>query len=521
MLSMLYDLLRYNKKNIYPISDDARELLRSRVAELDNKYRTEFNYVKFLWATTDPEYIKSHPSRPIYTLMKLRDALKYLPQVKTLKTLQCIANAIKFLLDENPSIQNPQNQCEHLVYHRATGTTDEMLEDILSSVLTATTVINNPMFSQDHHAYIASATRDLFAVTFEIGDFLEKENTNQAEPIEVLGKLECQSYELMGTIILNWVLKGNNFNGVHKLRNDFAEVPVKSSPELCPICLENNISEENGYTILPKCNHNFCLPCFDKWFQLSEQIIWVGFTMFFLIGLGLGDPTDVGVLGQQIIKKCERVYLEAYTSILLNGAQSALEDFYGKKIQIADREQVEVGAGDLLENADTQDVALLVVGDPLSATTHSDLMLRAKTNGTPIQVLSNASVLTAAATTGLRLERFGEVVSIPYWEEGWRPDSFYDKIQANLRHGLHTLCLLDIKVKEQTVENIIKKRKIFEPPRFMRTHEAALQLLSILQVREEGVGAEGLHRDTPCVACVRLGTDRQQNLVTTLQGGSS
>ena len=34
--------------------------------------------------------------------------------------------------------------------------------------------------------------------------------------------------------------------------------------------------------------------------------------------------------------------------------------------------------------------------------------------------------------------------------------------------GLHTLCLLDIKVKEQTVENLMKGNKIFEPPRYMK-----------------------------------------------------
>lgn len=30
--------------------------------------------------------------------------------------------------------------------------------------------------------------------------------------------------------------------------------------------------------------------------------------------------------------------------------------------------------------------------------------------------------------------------------ETWRPDSFYDRIAANKKLGLHTLCLLDIKV---------------------------------------------------------------------------
>lgn len=45
--------------------------------------------------------------------------------------------------------------------------------------------------------------------------------------------------------------------------------------------------------------------------------------MFFIIGLGLGDPKDVTVKGLEIIKSCERVYLESYTSILTCG-QTAL-----------------------------------------------------------------------------------------------------------------------------------------------------------------------------------------------------
>ena len=39
--------------------------------------------------------------------------------------------------------------------------------------------------------------------------------------------------------------------------------------------------------------------------------------MLFLVGLGLADETDITVKGLAIVKKAARVYLEAYTSILL------------------------------------------------------------------------------------------------------------------------------------------------------------------------------------------------------------
>ena len=39
--------------------------------------------------------------------------------------------------------------------------------------------------------------------------------------------------------------------------------------------------------------------------------------MLYLVGLGLSDETDITVKGLDIVRKAARVYLEAYTSILL------------------------------------------------------------------------------------------------------------------------------------------------------------------------------------------------------------
>lgn len=76
------------------------------------------------------------------------------------------------------------------------------------------------------------------------------------------------------------------------------------------------------------------------------------------------------------------------------------------------------------------------------ATTHSDLIVRAKTLGVETEVVHNASIMNAVGACGLQLYRYGEAISIPFFTETWRPDSFYDKIKANRAIGLHTLCLL-------------------------------------------------------------------------------
>jgi len=180
--------------------------------------------------------------------------------------------------------------------------------------------------------------------------------------------------------------------------------------------------------------------------------------MLYLVGMGLGDEKDITLRGLEIVRKCERVYLEAYTSLLSfglsNNALSTLEDLYGRPVILADREMVEQGMEQILEEACTSDVAFLVVGDPFGATTHSDLVVRARKMGVEVKVVHNASVMNAVGVCGLQLYRFGETISIPFFTETWRPDSFYDKIKANRQLGLHTLCLLDIRVKEPSIESL-------------------------------------------------------------------
>lgn len=39
--------------------------------------------------------------------------------------------------------------------------------------------------------------------------------------------------------------------------------------------------------------------------------------MLYLVGLGLSNEKDITVAGLEVVKKCARVYLEAYTSILM------------------------------------------------------------------------------------------------------------------------------------------------------------------------------------------------------------
>ena len=232
--------------------------------------------------------------------------------------------------------------------------------------------------------------------------------------------------------------------------------------------------------------------------------------VLYLIGLGLCNEKDITVRGLEYIKQSDYIYMEYYTSIL--GIDSTkLEEYYGKKIILADREMIEIGFDkEILEKAKTSKVSLLVVGDPFSATTHIDLYLRCIHEGVKVEVVNNASILNSIGITGLSLYRFGETVSIPFFTEKWRPYSFYDKICRNYNNDFHTLVLLDIKVKEISEENLAKGKKIYEKPRFMTVNQALEELLEASEKSENIIENKGLiTEENLCYGVARIGSESQ------------
>jgi diphthine synthase len=150
---------------------------------------------------------------------------------------------------------------------------------------------------------------------------------------------------------------------------------------------------------------------------------------------------------------------------------------------------------------------------PNRATTHTDLVLRARELSIPTRSIPNASILTSIGTTGLQLYNFGQTVSMVFFLDNWKPASFYDRIKENVSIGLHTLVLLDIKVKEQSLENMARGRKIYEPPRYMTVAQCAQQMLEI----EEEVKKEGVYtRDSLAVGVARVGAEDQKIVAGTL-----
>lgn len=205
-----------------------------------------------------------------------------------------------------------------------------------------------------------------------------------------------------------------------------------------------------------------------------------------MIGIGLWDEKDITVKGLEAVKKCDKVFLESYTSKLGVDVKK-LEDFYGKKIIIADRDLVEKESDKIVESAKNSHVALLVIGDVFGATTHTDLYLRAKEKNIDIKIINNASILNAVGIVGLELYKYGKTTSIPFHNEN--VEAPYDVIKQNQNNKLHTLLLLDIDAENN---------------KYMTIKQAIEYLLRVEDKRQEKI----FTKETKCIGVARLGSEK-------------
>ena len=173
--------------------------------------------------------------------------------------------------------------------------------------------------------------------------------------------------------------------------------------------------------------------------------------MLYLIGLGL-NVDGISVYGLSMIKKCKKIYLENYT-VDFPYSKEELENLIDKKVISADRALVE--NLQIVDEAKKMDIALLIYGSPLTATTHISLIDEAKKCGVRYKIIYNASVLDAVAETGLQLYKFGKTTSMPKWdkEKKFTPDSFMEVIQNNNSIKAHSLILIDIGLEFQDALN--------------------------------------------------------------------
>ena len=200
---------------------------------------------------------------------------------------------------------------------------------------------------------------------------------------------------------------------------------------------------------------------------------------FNLISLGL-NKNSISADALEILKSCDKIYLENYTvnfpysieelekglNVLIQkrtipnkrseaspikGVVGGVVSDTNQKIKISELDRTKVEDESILEEAKSKNIALLIYGDALSATTHTQLILECKRQKIPYQIFHNTSIMTVIAETGLQLYKFGKTASMPNWKEHTnKPISFMNYIKENQSIKAHTLILTDIGLEIKT-----------------------------------------------------------------------
>ena len=215
--------------------------------------------------------------------------------------------------------------------------------------------------------------------------------------------------------------------------------------------------------------------------------------MLWFVGIGINGYRGLSIAALDVLRKCDIVYIERFTGVLtevdIQGLNSLLE-MHTIPVQ---RWFVEDGR-DLLEAARTKDVALVTYGDPLIATTYSELRSRATKNSIKTAILHSASgIASIIGESGLHVYKFGRMVTMT--SELHSAVTVYNTIFQNLLAGSHTLILTEYNHNDESKE-----------PFFLDPSSVFKMLLDAERVHKHEIFSD----DTFAVVASRVGMQDQK-----------
>jgi len=211
--------------------------------------------------------------------------------------------------------------------------------------------------------------------------------------------------------------------------------------------------------------------------------------MLWFVGLGIYGQKGLSAKALELLKSVDTIYVEKYTSPVSDHDVDALKNSLNKEIKIVPRWFIEDGR-EILESAKGNDVALVVYGDPLIATTHLELRVRAEKNGIKSRVLhASSSITSIVGECGLHMYKIGRIITLV--SEAQAVTSIYYTIYSNLVAGSHTLILLEY-----------NQEKNF----FMKPSDA----LSMLLECEKDQKHDAITESTFAIVASRIGRDDQE-----------
>ncbi|ABW02806.1 diphthine synthase [Caldivirga maquilingensis] len=169
--------------------------------------------------------------------------------------------------------------------------------------------------------------------------------------------------------------------------------------------------------------------------------------VLYIVGIGLA-PNQITQEAIEVLKNTGAVFIEEYTSMFEVKPSEYLTRIIGKPVTPVNRRELEEENGSILIKAVKEygSAALVTIGDPMIATTHSALLITAVEAGFSVKVINGISIVCSAISqVGLSPYKLGPVATVTYERGGVLSRRAYEVLLSNISNGLHTLLLLDIK----------------------------------------------------------------------------
>ena len=178
----------------------------------------------------------------------------------------------------------------------------------------------------------------------------------------------------------------------------------------------------------------------------------------FFSGIGISN-FDISLKAIKTSEKCDKIYIDTYTSRVTDDLVSDLEKILKKDIIKLSRSDLEENSLEIINMTKKGNIMILVPGDPMMFTTHNSFIIDCIKLGIKCDIIHSASIYSAAiSSSGLQASKFGRSITLPMsFNEDVYKHLFKDVLE-NKTKGLHTLVLLEICDKEYLSPELALKR---------------------------------------------------------------
>ncbi len=245
-----------------------------------------------------------------------------------------------------------------------------------------------------------------------------------------------------------------------------------------------------------------------------------------LVLIGMGPGMLASMTNEAIIaaKSADCRYYEAYTAVWPEEELNHLEKEIGL-IQKVMRPEIE-HPEEILDLSKDNLVAVLIVGDPLQATTHVDLQLQAMEQGIDCRIIHGVSITNiVTGAIGLSNYKFGRQTTLTYSYSNWIATSPLEVLAMNRVMGQHTLALLDLDPTGAGIgeQQPMRPRDAVESIRLMIERisseiEDIEDNDNLTKLKKQAIGEliATKFTDWPVVLCSDMGADNQSIIYTNL-----